>query len=195
MQYKYSNSCLDRTILKSVVCWTLSSNKSQDFRSTNRNPAKSILCWAAVWSSLLRFGQHSADTHFAVLYTVPTCTVLASAKVNNHTVFCYIFLLLLYPSIYHWASRDKVGASVGSYHRERRRCAWWPWWSWNIDFFIFKICKIISQFNVWKRVQITVYCILCYSTLLVYTSTVSIYSVPVITNYNNSSPYVRRTTS
>jgi hypothetical protein len=119
----------------------------------------------------------------------------ASAKVNNHTVFCYIFLLLLYPSIYHWASRDKVGASVGSYHRERRRCAWWPWWSWNIDFFIFKICKIISQFNVWKRVQITVYCILCYSTLLVYTSTVSIYSVPVITNYNNSSPYVRRTTS
>jgi hypothetical protein len=53
-RYKYSNSCLDRTI-KSVVCWTLSSNKSQEncscFRSTNRNPAKSFLSWAAVWSS------------------------------------------------------------------------------------------------------------------------------------------------
>jgi hypothetical protein len=78
-RFKYSNSCLDRTI-KSVVCWTLSSNKSQEncscFCLTNRNPARSLLSRAAVWSSLLRFGQHLTDTHFAVFYTVPTCTDL-----------------------------------------------------------------------------------------------------------------------
>ena len=45
-------------------------------------------------------------------------------------------------------------------------------------------------------VQITVYCILCYYTLLVYTVQVQVaFTGNYSTNYNSTSPYVQRTTS
>ena len=52
------------------------------------------------------------------------------STVNKQTVVHNV-LLLQYSSIYHWVTKGKVGTSVASVHRERRRRAWTPSWSWD----------------------------------------------------------------